>query len=134
MNPHDYNIGADRGGEVNMFDDFDIDYNKYKYLIEGRMSGALVKLKSAQVLLKVAGGAVLTVPTAPTYDEELGQISIPTVTGVVYKNAAGTTLTTGSSPYTVTPGTTYEVFATPSSSSYYFENSEVDNWEFHRHA
>ncbi|WP_299488961.1 hypothetical protein [uncultured Gordonia sp.] len=134
VNPHDYNIGADRGGEVNMFDDFDIDYNKYKYLIEGRMSGALVKLKSAQVLLKVAGGAVLTVPTAPTYDEELGQISIPTVTGVVYKNAAGTTLTTGSSPYTVTPGTTYEVFATPSSSSYYFENSEVDNWEFHRHA
>lgn len=41
VNLNDYNVGADKGGEVNMFDDFDIDYNQYKYLMETRCSGAL---------------------------------------------------------------------------------------------
>lgn len=43
VNLADYNVGADKGGAVNMFDDFDIDYNAQKYLIETRCSGALVK-------------------------------------------------------------------------------------------
>lgn len=47
VNPSDYNIGADKGGAINMFDDFDIDYNQQKYLIETRCSGALVKPYSA---------------------------------------------------------------------------------------
>lgn len=47
VNLGDYNVGADKGGAVNMFDDFDIDYNKYAYLIETRISGALVKPYSA---------------------------------------------------------------------------------------
>lgn len=47
VNLMDYNVGADKGGEVNMFDDFDIDYNQMKYLIETRCSGALVKPYSA---------------------------------------------------------------------------------------
>ena len=47
VNPTDYNIGADRGGAINMFDDFDIDYNQQKYLIETRISGALIKPYSA---------------------------------------------------------------------------------------
>lgn len=47
VNLSDYNVGADKGGSVNMFDDFDIDYNKMKYLIETRCSGALVKPYSA---------------------------------------------------------------------------------------
>ena len=47
VNLNDYNIGADKGGSVNMFDDFDINYNKYEYLIETRCSGALVKPYSA---------------------------------------------------------------------------------------
>lgn len=47
VNPNDYNFGADKGGNVNMFDDFDIDYNQQKYLIETRCSGALVKPFSA---------------------------------------------------------------------------------------
>lgn len=47
VNLADYNVGADKGGAVNMFDDFDIDYNKMKYLIETRCSGALVKPYSA---------------------------------------------------------------------------------------
>ena len=50
VNLIDYNIGADKGGAVNMFDDFDIDYNQYKYLIETRCSGALTKPKSAIVI------------------------------------------------------------------------------------
>lgn len=52
----DYNIGADKGGSVNMFDDFDIDYNQMKYLIETRCSGALVKPHSAIVLKAAAQG------------------------------------------------------------------------------
>ena len=47
VNLSDYNVGADKGGAVNMFDDFDIDYNAQKYLIETRCSGALVKPYSA---------------------------------------------------------------------------------------
>ena len=50
VNLVDYNVGADKGGEVNMFDDFDIDYNQQKYLIETRCSGALIKPYSALVL------------------------------------------------------------------------------------
>lgn len=47
VNMNDYNIGADKGGAVNMFDDFDINYNQYLYLIETRISGALTKPYSA---------------------------------------------------------------------------------------
>ena len=47
VNPIDYNIGADRGGAVNMFDDFDINYNQMIYLIETRCSGALIRPYSA---------------------------------------------------------------------------------------
>ena len=43
VNLQDYNLGADKGGAVSLFDDFDIDYNQYKYLIETRCSGALIK-------------------------------------------------------------------------------------------
>lgn len=50
VNLTDYNVGADKGGAVNMFDDFDIDYNQMKYLIETRCSGALTKPFSAVAL------------------------------------------------------------------------------------
>ena len=50
VNLADYNVGADKGGAVNMFDDFDIDYNQQKYLIETRCSGALIKPYSAIAL------------------------------------------------------------------------------------
>ena len=53
VNLSDYNIGADKGGAVNMFDDFDIDYNAQKYLIETRCSGALVTPYSAIALEKL---------------------------------------------------------------------------------
>ena len=50
VNLRDYNVGADKGGQVSMFEDFDIDYNAQKYLIETRCSGALTKPFSAIVL------------------------------------------------------------------------------------
>ena len=52
VNLNDYNVGADKGGAISMFDDFDIDYNQQKYLIETRCSGALTKPYSAIVLEK----------------------------------------------------------------------------------
>ena len=52
VNLNDYTAGADKGGSVNMFDDFDIDYNQMKYLMETRMSGALTQPYSAIVLKK----------------------------------------------------------------------------------
>ena len=50
VNLNDYNVGADKGGAINMFDDFDIDYNQQKYLIETRCSGALTRPYSAIAL------------------------------------------------------------------------------------
>ena len=57
VNLKDYNVGADKGGEVNMFDDFNIDYNQYIYLIETRCSGALIKPYSAIALFAAKAGA-----------------------------------------------------------------------------
>ena len=54
VNLKDHNVGADKGGAVNMFDDFDIDYNQQKYLMETRCSGALIKPYSAIALEMVA--------------------------------------------------------------------------------
>lgn len=55
VNLADYKVGATRGGEVTLFDDFDLNYNKYEYLIETRCSGALYRPKSAMVFEFVAG-------------------------------------------------------------------------------
>ena len=52
VNLNDYNVGADKGGAISMFDDFDIDYNQQKYLIETRCSGALTKPYSAMTILQ----------------------------------------------------------------------------------
>ena len=57
VNLNDYNVGADKGGAVNMFDDFDIDYNAQKYLIETRCSGALIKPFSAIALEMTTAGS-----------------------------------------------------------------------------
>ena len=50
VNMSDYTIGADKGGEIASFDDFDIDYNQYKYLLETRISGCLIHPKSAVIV------------------------------------------------------------------------------------
>lgn len=57
VNLSDYQVGTDQGGKLGMFDQFDIDYNQHKYLIETRMSGALVRAKSAMALWKTGSPA-----------------------------------------------------------------------------
>ena len=64
VNLQDYNIGADKGGAINMFDDFDIDYNAQKYLIETRISGALIKPLSAIAIETKIATADLTKSTS----------------------------------------------------------------------
>jgi hypothetical protein len=71
VNLTDYTAGANQGGQVAMFDDFDIDYNQYKYLMETRMSGALTKFKSALVFSRAAG--TLVNPTVPTFNAGHGR-------------------------------------------------------------
>ena len=63
VNLADYTIGATKGGEITNFDDFDIDFNQYKYLIETRLSGALTIPKSA-IYVKVSAAAGASLPTA----------------------------------------------------------------------
>lgn len=129
VNPVDYVLGADKGGQVSMFDDFDIDYNQYKYLIETRVSGALVKLKSAMVVRKTASTNVLAEPAAPTFDSETGAVTIVNTTGVVYKDGDDVVVNAAGSPYTVAAGETMVVNATPAA-GYYFGSSMGDSWSF----
>lgn len=68
VNLKDYVVGADRGGNISMFDDFDIDYNQYKYLLETRCSGALVHPKSALVIEK--NSTPSTPPSKPSDGED----------------------------------------------------------------
>lgn len=129
VNLQDYTIGADKGGDVALFDDFDIDYNQYKYLIETRISGALVKAKSAVVIKAVAGGTLVR-PTAPTWDDEDKTVTVPTVTGVTYKNKLTNATLTTASPVELTPDEELTVIAVPASSSYYLASSAEDEWMF----
>lgn len=132
VNLSDYNIGADKGGEVNLFDDFDIDYNQYKYLIETRISGALTKIKSALVVKKTAAANVLVTPTAPSFVKSTGVVTIPTKTGVVYKDDAGATLTAGAQD-ALAAGDSLIVVAEPAS-GYYFSDNASNTWTFKRPA
>jgi hypothetical protein len=134
VNLTDYNVGTDRGGEVTFFDDFDIDYNQYKYLGETRLSGALKKIRSAIIVKKAAAGATLVTPTEPTFVESTGVVTIPTQTGVVYKNADTDATLTAGAQAALAPGETLNVIAEPANSTYYFANSEVDDWKFTRPA
>ena len=122
VNLSDYTLGADRGGAISMFDDFDIDYNQYKYLMETRCSGALTKFKSALVLTR-ATGATLVTPVVPNFDPETGTITIPAVSGVIY-SIDGTPVT-GSR--VITDMT--EVVASPAE-NYYFPQNYDNDWVF----
>lgn len=65
VNMSDYTIGADKGGQISMFDDFDIDYNQYKYLLETRISGCLIHPKTAVIVEQKKATTPIT-PTTPT--------------------------------------------------------------------
>ena len=127
VNLADYTLGADRGGQATMFDDFDIDYNKLRYLIETRCSGALTLPKAALVFRKTAGGDVLRTPTEPAFDGTT--VTVPTVTGVTYKNADTDATLTTAAPVTLAEGDSLRVVAVPSAGSYFANNAE-DEWTF----
>lgn len=129
VNMNDYVVGTDKGGEINMFDDFDIDYNQYKYLLETRLSGALARPKAALVVRKSGESDVLVAPAAPTYDAEAGEVTIVNTTGVVYTDADGDVINAAGSPYTVPVGEAYTVYANPAS-GYYFTSTEKKSWTF----
>ena len=134
VNLSDYTFGTDRGGETNFFDDFDIDYNQYKYLYETRLSGALTKIRSALVIKEAEGASpTLVTPTPPSFVESTGAITITNQTGVVYKRAdTGAVVNAAGSPYTVAAGDELTITAEPASSSYYFANNIDDEWTFER--
>jgi HK97 family phage prohead protease len=132
VNLSDYNVGTDRGGEINFFDDFDIDYNQLKYLGETRLSGALKKIRSALVIRAVDSTDTLVTPNAPTFNEGTGVVTVPTQTGVVYKNADTNATLTAGAQSALAAGATLNVVAVPADGTYYFANSEVDDWKFTR--
>ena len=123
VNLADYTIGADRGGAISMFDDFDIDYNQYKYLIETRISGALTKPKSALVVRQAPGNVVT--PVQPQYNSTTHVITIPATTGVIY-SIDGVDKTAGALP-AITETT--EVEARPAA-GYSFPHQTDADWVF----
>jgi hypothetical protein len=132
VNLNDYSLGADRGGDVAFFDDFDIDYNQYKYLIETRLSGALTKIRSAIVVVKADAGDVAVVPAAPDFDGS--DVTITDQAGVVYRNAAdNSVMNAAGSPYAVAPGDAITVTA-EADATHYFENNVEDEWTFENNA
>ena len=120
----DYNVGADRGGQVAMFDDFDIDYNQHKYLIETRCSGALTRFKSALVISKATGTQVI--PPAPTFNAATNIITLPATTGVVWEVDGA--VETGTFEVTAL-NTPVTVEAVPAE-DYYFPNNITTEWTF----
>ena len=82
VNLRDYNVGADKGGSVNMFDDFDIDYNAQKYLIETRCSGALIKPYSA-IAIEMSQAMVLGVEAEDDTTVVFGKAAGTVQSGVV---------------------------------------------------
>lgn len=129
VNLRDYTLGTDRGGDVTLFDDFDIDYNQYKYLLETRLSGALTKIRSALVIKRAGSGSSVATPTAPTFNETTNVVTIPTVTGVVYKNAETNATLVAGAQAALGEGERLAVEAQPTT-GYFFANNVDDEWTF----
>jgi hypothetical protein len=131
VNPADYVVGATAGGQVSMFDDFDIDYNKQKYLIETRVCGALTRLKSALIIRQTGAADVAVVPNDPTFVEGTGVVTIVGTTHVVYKNAdTGETLQTGAQT-ALDEGATLNVIA-EAADGWFIADTSTAYWSFTR--
>jgi HK97 family phage prohead protease len=122
VNLVDYTIGTNKGGELTKFEDFDIDYNQNKFLLETRLSGALTKPKSALVITRQQG--TLASPSAPSFDGSTDVITIPSVTGVVYLIDGD--VVTGAQPAITGPT---EVTAEPAT-GYYFASGSTHSWTY----
>lgn len=129
VNLADYNVGADKGGEINMFDFFDIDYNQYKYLSETRISGALTKIKSALAIWNIPSADVAVTPNAPTFVESTGVVTVVATTHVTYADDLGNALTAGAQT-ALTAGQSLTVVATPASGYYFPVSGNPTQWTF----
>lgn len=122
----DYNFGTNRGGEVTLFDDFDIDFNQYKYLIETYLSGALTVPYSAIIFRRVnpAGTMVEDVTRPPVQDNV---ITIPNATGVNYRRTDTNALVVGGAEITLndTNLKTLTIEAVPADGFYFETNADV---------
>jgi len=131
VNLIDYTVGADKGAAIGLFDDFDIDYNQYKYLIETRISGALTKYKAALALVRANGTEVT--PGVPTFVNSTGVVTIPSTANVTYKNdETNATLSSGAQS-ALSVGDTLYVRAYPNA-GYYFPHNFDATWSFTRTA
>lgn len=121
VNLTDYTVGTNKGGELSFFEDFDIDFNQNKYLLETRISGALTKPKSAIVIRRAQGTEVA--PAAPSYNGATNTVTVPKTTGVVYmindRPVEGAVKLTESS----------EVVAVPAEGHYFAPNTNA-SWSF----
>lgn len=122
VNLNDYTVGANNGGQITDFDDFDIDFNQYKYLSETRISGGLTKPKSALVITRAQGTAVAA--TAPSFDGATNTITVPSKTGVVY---TVNDEPVSSGPLVIDEDTLVE--AEPAE-GYYLESGSTRSWTF----
>jgi hypothetical protein len=97
--------------------------------METRISGALTKYKAALAIVRANGTEVT--PTVPTFDTSTGVLTVPTVTGVVYKNdETGATLSAGAQT-AIASGDTFYVRAVPAT-GYYFPHNQDATWDFTR--
>jgi hypothetical protein len=124
VNLTDYTVGADKGGEINLFDFFDIDYNQQKFLLETRISGALTKPKSAVTF--VINAANVVTPQAPTFVNSTGVVTIPTQAGVVYKNASTGAVLASGAQAPIAVGATLEVEAHPATGYGFTHDAETE--------
>lgn len=131
VNLRDYTVGADRGGDVSMFDDFDIDYNQYKYLIETRVSGALTKIRSAIILKTTPTANVLREPVEPGFNSATGVVTIPVDATQNYRNKETGAVLADGAQAALAPGDSITVEAFPTAGSYFADNVE-DEWTFTR--
>lgn len=128
VNPSDYSVGTDRGGQISFFEDFDIDFNQQKMLLETRMSGALHRLKSA-IIIKVAEANSTEITTLEVTSDE-GLVALPDTPGVTWSiNGVDTSDSTiDLSDY----ANGSEVFvAATANSGYHFGPSVQTTWTFY---
>lgn len=121
VNLIDYTVGSNKGGELSFFEDFDIDFNQNKYLLETRISGALTKPKSAIVITREQGTEVT--PGAPSFDGATNTITVPTTAGVNY--LINDTVVTGDQE--ISEDTEINAEA---ASGYYFPSNSTTSWAF----
>ena len=124
VNLVDYTVGSTKGGELSFFEDFDIDFNQNKYLMETRLSGALTRPKSALVIKRQQGTAAT--PAAPSFNGGTNTITIPNTAGIDYrvngvtKSAGAVVITEDSEVVAVPKATFYIPFGTTTRWSFTF--------------